>query len=103
MKNTVSRRRSRSTFRPRLESLETRLTPTTYTVSSLADSGQGSLRAAIASVNGDNTPGEIDFLVAGVIKLTSRALPAITNSVNIDGRSAPGFINAPVVEIDIND
>ncbi len=102
MKNTVSRRRSRTPFRPRLESLETRLTPTTYTVSSLADSGAGSLRAAITSVNADTTPDVIDFSVAGVIQLTSGALPAITNTVNIDGTTAPGFTNAPVVEIDNN-
>src|SRR5258708_29525646 len=102
MKNTVSRWRSRTTFRPRLESLETRLTPATFTVSSLADSGAGSLRAAITSVNADTTADEIDFSVAGVIKLTSTALPAITNTVKIDGASAPGFTNAPLVEINNN-
>jgi hypothetical protein len=85
-----------------LEFLETRLTPTTYTVSSLADSGAGSLRAAITSVDADTTADEIDFSVAGVIQLTSGALPAITNTVKIDGTSAPGFAGAPVVEIDNN-
>src|SRR6266478_3294805 len=99
MKNSSRRRRSRTTFRPRLESLETRLTPTTFTVSSLSDSGDGSLRAAITSANADNTADKIDFSVAGVIKLTSGALPAITNTVKVNGRSAPGFANAPVVEI----
>ncbi len=102
MKNTVSLRRSRTAFRPRLESLETRLTPTTYTVSSLADSGAGSLRAAITSANAVTTADEIDFSVAGVIQLTSGALPAITNTVKIDGSTAPGFAGAPVVEIDNN-
>jgi hypothetical protein len=102
MKTTSARRRSRTSFRPRLESLETRLTPTTYTVSSLADSSAGSLRAAITSVNADNTPDEIDFSVAGVIQLTSGALPAITNAVTIDGTTAPGFAGAPVVEVDNN-
>jgi hypothetical protein len=70
----------------------------------LADSGPDSLRAAITSVNGDQTADVIDFSVAGVIKLTSGALPAITNTagVKIDGTSAPGFTNAPVVEIDNN-
>src|SRR5258708_5901975 len=102
MKNTVSRWRSRTTFRPRLESLETRLTPATFTVSSLADSGAGSLRAAITSVNGDTTADEIDFSVAGVIKLTSGFLPAITNTVKINGTTAPGFTTAPVVELNAN-
>ena len=102
MKHASHRRRSQAIFRPFLESLESRLTPTTFTVSSLADSGAGSLRAAIASVNSDTTADVIDFSVAGVIQLTSGALPAITNVVTIDGTSAPGFTDAPVVEIDNN-
>jgi hypothetical protein len=104
MKLTTHHKVRYRSFRPRLESLETRLTPTTYTVSSLADSGEGSLRAAITSVNADpaGSVDEIDFSVAGVIKLTSGALPAVTNTVNINGRSAPGFVNAPVIEIDNN-
>ena len=65
MKYASACRRSRTIFRPRLEPLETRLTPTTYTVSSLADSGDGSLRAAITSVNADTTAGVIDFSVVG--------------------------------------
>ncbi|HVX12701.1 MAG TPA: DUF4214 domain-containing protein [Pirellulales bacterium] len=76
--------------------------PTAYTVSNLDDSGAGSLRAAITSVNGDTTPDAINFSVAGVIKLTSAALPTITNTVDIYGTSAPGFANSPVVEIDNN-
>src|SRR4051794_2843028 len=104
MKKALSRR-SRRGYRPSLESLESRLTPTTYTVSSLADSGEGSLRTAITSANSD-PPGsadEIEFSVAGVIKLTSEALPTLSpNIVNINGRTAPGFTNVPVVEIDNN-
>ncbi len=101
MKKPFSVRKStRPIFRPHLESLEARLTPTTYTVSSLADSGPGTLRAAITNVNGDQTSDEIDFSVAGVIQLTSGALPAVTNTVKIDGTTAPGFTSSPVVEID---
>lgn len=67
MKKQMSDRKpKRATFRPRFENLAARLTPTTYTVSSLADSGDNTLRAAIASVNGDTTPDEIDFSVADV-------------------------------------
>jgi hypothetical protein len=104
MKKLMSVRKStRPTFRPRLEPLETRLTPTKYTVSSLADSGNGTLRAAITSVNSDpvGSADVIDFSVAGVIKLTSGALPAVA-TVDIDGTTAPGFSGAPVVEIDNN-
>ncbi len=102
MNNASRHRRIHSIFRPRLECLESRLTPTAYTVSSLADSGDNSLRAAITSVNADTTADEIDFSVAGVVKLTSGALPAITNTVNINGRSAPDFAGTPLVEIDNN-
>jgi hypothetical protein len=104
MKKLNVRKSPRTPFRPRLELLETRLTPTTYTVSSLADSGPGSLRAAITSVNSDGefSGDVIDFSVAGVIKLTTTALPAITGQVKIDGTTGPGFVNAPVVEIDSN-
>jgi hypothetical protein len=104
MKLTSRHKARRLPFRPRLESLETRLTPTTYSVSSLADSGDGSLRAAITSVNADpaGSVDEIDFSVAGVIQLTSAALPAISNTVKIDGSTAPGFAGSPVVEIDNN-
>jgi hypothetical protein len=102
MDKALSRRRFRTSYRPSLEFLETRLTPTTYTVNTLADSGDGSLRAAITSANADTTPDEIDFSVTGVIQLTSGALPAITNTVNINGRSAPGFTGVPLVEIDNN-
>jgi len=46
----------RATFRPWLEALEARCLPSTLTVSSTADSGPGSLRAAIAAAsNGDTT------------------------------------------------
>lgn len=99
-KSILVQKLARSNFRPCLESLEERLNLSTYTVSSLADSGPGSLRAAITSVNGDTTADVIDFSVAGVIQLTSGPLPTITNPVNIDGTSAPGFAGAPVVEID---
>ena len=104
MHNASRRRCPQRSFRPLVESLEPRLTPTTYTVSSLADFGDGSLRAAMTSVNGDpaGSPDEIDFSIAGVIKLTSGALPAITNTVKIDGTTGPGFATAPVVEIDNN-
>jgi hypothetical protein len=82
--------------------LETRLTPANFSVSSLADSGAGTLRQAILDSNGSAGPNTIDFSVAGIIQLTSGALPAITDPVTIDGTSAPGFASAPVVEIDAN-
>ena len=87
----------------------TSTTPGTYyIVSNLSDSGAGSLRAAIAAVNSapSSQYSGITFSVAGVITLAS-SLPAITNKVNIDGTSAPGYTSgnattAPLVAVNFN-
>jgi hypothetical protein len=75
---------------------------TTFTVTTTADTGPGSLRAAIEGVNANTsgTPNTINFDVSGQIKLAS-ALPTILNAVTIDGMSAPGYAvhGAPVVEV----
>ena len=75
------RTRSRRSVLPRLEGLEGRSLLSTFTVSSLADSGPHSLRAGILS--GDTT---ISFApgLHGTITLTSGDL-AINHSVTIDG------------------
>jgi fibronectin type 3 domain-containing protein len=64
----------------------------TYTVSTLADSGAGSLRAAIESANGDPGPSTIDFQsgLSGTITLAS-GLPAITRAMTIQGPGASGI------------
>ena len=60
------------------------------------------LAEAITTANGDATPDTINFNlgVGGhqVIMLASQ-LPAITNTVTIDGTSQPGFAGSPLVEI----
>jgi hypothetical protein len=79
--------------RPRLETLEDRTTPATFTVVNTLASGPGSLAQAIADSN--QTPGAnlIRFDIAGTGQQTIR-LPLyrldITNSVTIDGFSQPG-------------
>jgi hypothetical protein len=80
------------------ESLEPRALLATFSVTSLADAGAGSLRSAILQANAAPGADEIDFTVAGTISLRS-ALPGITGPVTIDGRSAPGFVTAPVVTL----
>ncbi len=50
-----------------------------------------SLREAILASNATGTPTTIKFAVRGTLTLTS-ALPTITNTVVIDGTSAPGYI-----------
>ncbi|MCU0784965.1 MAG: hypothetical protein MUF81_13160, partial [Verrucomicrobia bacterium] len=56
----------------------------TFTVTTAADSGVGSLRQAIEDANATPSEDIIDFSVAGTITLGS-ALPAITESVAITG------------------
>ncbi len=96
--------------RPTLEALETRQLLSTYAVINTNDSGAGSLRQAIINADGDNTPDDIVFNIPAstapllnvpvpgfdpgtqdwTITLQS-ALPAITNTVSIDG-----YTEAPV-------
>ncbi len=75
------------------EALESRSLPSTYTVLNTNDSGGGSLRQMIASVNADSSPDVIQFNIPGsgvqTITLAS-PLPTITNAVTIDGYSQPG-------------
>lgn len=83
--------------------------PTTnHAVTSLSDSGAGTLRAAITSVNAapSSQYSGITFAVAGVITLAS-PLPDIINKVLIDGSTAPGYVagnttTAPLVSVNFN-
>ena len=73
------------------------------TVTSLADSGRGTLRAAIRLAD-SRPPGRltrIGFSVAGVITLAS-PLPALTRPVVIDAATAPGHRRGgpPAIELD---
>jgi hypothetical protein len=75
----------------------------TYTVTSLNDSGAGSLRAAILAANA-NQGGTLVFGTAGTINLFS-ALPNIATRMMIDGSTAPGFslvTEVPVVSLNFN-
>jgi parallel beta-helix repeat protein len=77
-----------------------------YTVTSLGDSGRGSLRQAILNANTDKGS-TVAFGVAGTIVL-STPLPNITTQMTIDGATAPGFAatpgsaGTPVVSINFN-
>src|SRR5208337_475153 len=98
----VARRR-----RPTLEALETRRLLSTYAVTNTNDLGAGSLRQAIINANGDSSPDDIVFNIPAAMKtpgapsdfpvpgfdpgtqtwtITLQSpLPAITNTVSIDG------------------
>ncbi len=77
-------RRRRS---PRLESLEDRLVLSALTVTSSADSGPGTLRAAIALANAGDTISYSPRLDGQTIRLTSGEL-AISQSLTIKGPGA---------------
>ncbi len=74
--------------------------PATYTVTSLNDSGAGTLRQAIQSANA-NPGSTVAFGIAGTITL-STPLPNITSQMTIDGTTAPGFSGSPLVSVDFN-
>jgi hypothetical protein len=95
---TQAKRRKRPCL---LERLEDRQLLTTFYVANLNDSGDGSLRQAITDANSAVGADVIEFNVAGTIAL-KKALPTVTDRVEIDGTSAPGFTNAPVVAVNFN-
>src|SRR5258708_20235346 len=72
-------------------------------VSSLADSGPGTLRQAILDANDSPDENLVVFNFPGSAPYTIHllsALPAITSPIIIDGWSQPGFSGTPVVEVD---
>jgi len=91
-----TRRNEPARFRPRLEALEDRCVPTTFTVNSTGDSGAGSgltgdLRYCITQANAAGGTNTIDFsLPTSAIKIIelSSALPTITDNLTINGPGA---------------
>jgi titin len=75
----------------------------TYVVSNANDSGGGSLRDQIAAANSSPGADQIVFAIPGpgphTIHLLS-PLPAITDTLEIDGTTQPGFAGSPVIELD---
>ncbi|MGN6415983.1 MAG: LamG-like jellyroll fold domain-containing protein [Pseudobacter sp.] len=68
---------------------------TNFVVSSLANTGAGTLRAAITAANADASgPHTITFSVTGVINLTT-SLPVITRMMTIDGIGQTVTLSGP--------
>ncbi len=100
LSSTSFRRR----VRPDLESLEKRALLSAFTVTNNTDSGAGSLRQAILGSNAAlGTTNTITFAIPGsgseTIDLGS-PLPAITNSVAIEGTSQPGYTTTPLIVLE---
>ncbi len=75
----------------------------TYVVTTDADTGNVSLRAAITAANANPGTDQITFNIPGGGVRTIRpttALPTITQPVVIDGASQPGYAGSPLIEID---
>jgi hypothetical protein len=99
-----TKRSSLRHFRPRLETLEDRLAPATYTVVNTDNSGTGSLRQAILDANGNGGLDTIAFNIvgAGVHTISpGSVLPTINDSVRIDGwtQGGPGYTGVPLIEL----
>ena len=98
------RETARRRYRPVLEVLEDRVTPSTFLVTNVNDNGAGSLRAAMLQVNRDTVSqvDVIDFKIAGTgvhtINLKSQ-LPFLTHPVKVDGTSQPGYAGTPLIAL----
>ena len=90
-------------YRPCPEYLEDRVTPTTYMVTSTADTGPGTLRQAIMDANSNPGADIIQFQIPGSGVHTiqpATALPQITDPVTIDGTLQTGYTpTTPMIEI----
>ena len=75
----------------------------TFTVTTAADSGAGSLRQAILDANAAPGADLIRFAIgSGPVTITvATGLPAITDGVTIDAATQNGFTGAPLVELRI--
>jgi hypothetical protein len=73
-----------------------------FTVTTTADSGSGSLRDAITASNGTVGPNTIDFSIGSGPQTIAplSALPAVTQPVVIDGTTQPGFSGVPLIRLD---
>jgi tetrahydromethanopterin S-methyltransferase subunit B len=77
------------------------LTAATFIVTNTDDSDFGSLRQAILDANANPGLDTIIFSIgSGVATITpTSALPTITDPVNIDGTTQPGFTGTPIIEL----
>lgn len=78
--------------RPMCEQLDERIVPANFRVTSLADSGVGTLRDALTTLNANPGEHHIYFDVRGTITLQS-ALPDVTTNIDIWG---PGASNLTI-------
>src|SRR5262245_54646701 len=74
----------------------------TFTVTTTADSGPGSLRQAMLDANAHMGFDTVAFSISPggpQTILPTSALPDLTDPVLVDGRTQPGYAGQPVIEI----
>ncbi len=101
----AAKRTKRPPFLPVFHELEKRLMPTTFVVTNNNDDGPGSLAEAINDSNSTAGPNTIDFNIDSGHQtiFPGISLPAITQTVDIDGTSQPGYAGTPLIELDCFD
>src|SRR3989442_9321734 len=76
---------------------------TTFTVTNTQSSGAGSLAQAILDANANPGADTIAFNIPGSgPRRIIAVLPAITDTVTIDGRTQPGYSGTPIITLDGN-
>ena len=75
----------------------------TFTVTTTADSGPGSLRQAILDANANAGADTITFNIPGpgpyVITPLPPGMPAMTGPTTVDGTTQPGYAGTPIIEL----
>ena len=91
----------RRRFRLDIGELESRCVPSVYTVTTTANSGAGSFRQAILDANGNAGLDTIRFSINTGAKVITPAagLPAITDPVQIDATTQPGYVGVPLIKL----
>jgi hypothetical protein len=84
-----------------VEPLEDRRLLATFTVTSAADAGPGTLRNAITQANAVAGADVINFSIGAGPKTIALAspLPAVNQSVTINGNTQPGYTSDPFIQI----
>jgi hypothetical protein len=99
-RNACLPRRRWSYGRLRLERLEARTLPSSFTVLNTNDSGPGSLRQAILDANAATGSSQIIFNIgSGGAQTIAPAsnLPGLGSSITLDATTQPGFSGTPII------
>lgn len=99
--NYSSARRGCANVAPLMEPVEERRLMATFTVTTTADSGAGSLRDAITQANKTSAQDTVKFAIGSGAKsiYATKPMPYVTYPIIIDGTTQPGYAGKPIVEV----